>query len=62
MYSKILYCQNAFEHEMMRRKGLEAQVEEIHLEYEDTVNDVLRQNDLNGDGYLTPREYLQDEL
>ena len=57
-----MYCQSAFEHEMIRRKGLDAQVEEIHLEYEDTVNDVLRQKDLNGDGYLTPREYLQDEL
>ena len=48
---------------MMRRKGLEAQVEELHLEYEDQVNNILQhRQDANGDGYLTPREYLQDEL
>ena len=47
---------------MMRRKGVEAQVEELHLEYEDQVENILNRQDMNGDGYLTPREYLQDEL
>ena len=47
---------------MMRRKGLDAKVEEILLEFQDTVDDMLQRHDDNGDGYLTAREYLQDEL
>ena len=58
----IIIFQEAFEHEMMRRKGFDAKVEEILLEFQDTVDDMLQRHDDNGDGYLTAREYLQDEL
>ena len=51
--------QEAFEHEMMRRKGLDAKVEAAHQELENWVDETLQTHDHNGDGYLTLQEYTQ---
>ena len=57
-----LIKEEAFDHDMMRRKGKHELVDQREMEMHDMASKLIGELDINHDGYVSINEYLKDEL
>ena len=54
--------EEAFDHDMMRRKGKNELVDQREMEMHDMASNIIGELDFNHDGFVSINEYLKDEL